>query len=903
MSVGSNAPGSHVDASISRLWAKSEPFHPLWCHMLDAAAVAFELLPYFGAVEGMSAQWTAALVGLHDVGKADPLFQQKCEPLRAALPADLFAGVLPGDGRRFRHEARSEQIVRELLLRLDEQAGTGSQSVRRAVGRALAGHHGRVNPGADPAAMPSERQYPHRREVWEPLRRALCELVLEACEAGGPPPLRFAHVDRAGVRLLALTIAADWIASNHDLYAPPAERHAPRVYLSEARVRARDAIGLVGLPLAPRAPRASPPWEALWPGLAPRGVQPVVDSVARSLEGRGLVIVEAPTGEGKTEAAIHLAESWMARLALAGFYVALPTQATSDQMHGRVKELLARRHPGAEPLLVHGMAWLTDRVAERPAEWSDMDPGDGAAEQRREADRWLRNSRRALLAPFAVGTVDQVLLSALGVRFGALRLLGLGGKVLIVDEVHACDTFMRRRLKRALSWCRVLGTPVVLLSATLPRPQREELVRAYLGLDEEDDTPAAPVLPPDDGYPLVTVVPESGGPVTCHERPADIAPPPGRTIRLVRHAGLLDDDDGRAELARRVLAAVEPGGCAAVIVNTVTAAQQLFAAVQASAPADVYTVLFHSRFPAWRRQELQREVVARFEKEPRLGRPRRAVVVATQVLEQSLDVDFDVMFTELAPMDLLLQRAGRLHRHARPTRASDAPDCAEPALHVLVPTDGALKFGVSENVYFRLHLLRTLGALADRGTLTLPADFRTLIGAVYEDVAPVGGIPEEILARARAAEQQEVREDERDARHFLIGPPDAGEFRYPELVETFTVAEEDEPELGSGPAQLRAQTRKGDYLTSVFALTRDRDRALAQAVRRSGDRLPRAVLKELLLTRVGVPRKWLPQDGARPSLPEAHGAPMLELYGAGAVVSGIRYDAALGVIREAADED
>jgi CRISPR-associated endonuclease/helicase Cas3 len=307
--------------------------------------------------------------------------------------------------------------------------------------------------------------------------------------------LTFADQSTAGLLLSGLVVLSDWIASNPDLFGlePLGD---PAAYPPRSRQQAAEAVRKLGF-------EAARPWptdatfQRLWPEFtAPRPLQVRCEELIRNGLEPGLVILEAPMGEGKTEAALYLAASWLAKGGHGGAYFALPTAATSNQMYGRVAAFLAMHAPAvaAAVRLVHGMAWIIDDLTPERLPEMAAAPRDRAA-----ALDWFRPKKRSLLAPFGVGTVDQALLSVLHVRHGFLRLFGLAGKVLIVDEIHAYDPYMAQILTLLLRWCQALAIPVILLSATLPRSRRQTLAAAF--------APAA-TLPPggESAYPLITIV-------------------------------------------------------------------------------------------------------------------------------------------------------------------------------------------------------------------------------------------------------------------------------------------------------------------------------------------------------------------------------------------------------------
>lgn len=838
---------SKIQKTTASLWAKSDPPYPLWRHLLDVAAVARRLLTYLPLPASFDDSLAAALIGLHDVGKADPLFQLKAPLLARAMGDDVFGHLLSGwegEVSAFRHEARSAQVLRDLLR---ENRFSWSPRSIDTVRRAIRGHHGNF----ESQTIRDDEYPPAITARWRQMQRELCEMVLDTVGAKPCAEPEVDNLDVLGVRLSGLLVSADWIASNTALFSVRQLDDGPDAHFARALETATSSLESLGLARrTPEKSRVIPNWNVLFGSdFVPRGVQQIVTDAETPIL-PGLVIIEASTGEGKTEAALFLAEKWKSTLGLEGTYIALPTQATSNDLHRRYSGFLSRNHSAKAPLLVHGMAWLVD--APPLAGQLDPDSGSAAEAQRREADAWIRNARRALLAPHAVGTIDQVLLAALSVRFGFLRLLGLSHKVLIVDEVHACDTYMQERLGRVLRWCRAQSTPVILLSATLPRSHRESLLQSWYGED------ARASLPPDDRYPLVTCVPfapPNGGAIGIRAVGLSTTdrPPASRTLTI--ELSRFDAQQGGMSSAveRQLTGGTSETGCAALILNTVRDAQAAFRRLNASLTDDRPVLLFHARFPAWRRLEIEREVRRMFGKESTLGadRPDVALVVATQVLEQSLDVDFDTMVSAIAPIDALLQRAGRLHRHDDRCRSVSTP----PRLSVVSPTllDDDEVLGGSAKVYGELVLLRTLALLKRHGAVHLPADYRTLIEAVYAEPCRLDAdVREPRLSAAREAARDASEQMRSDAQQHLIGTPVADRFEYPNTAASFSVDEAEEGEVGNN---LRAKTRHGDSTTAILAITRQEEREALRHYR--GGQRDLAIRRLLMEARVPVPKWWL----------------------------------------------
>jgi hypothetical protein len=387
----------------------------------------------------------------------------------------------------------------------------------------------------------------------------------------------------------------------------------------------------------------------------------------------------------------------------------------------------------------------------------------------------------------------------------------LAGKVVIVDEVHAYDVFMSRYLDRVLHWLGAYGTPVVLLSATLPPARRADLINAYTsgqaGARGRRAQPAGPG--PTSGYPVVSA---TGMPPR-----SVLASRPSRDVMLER----LDDD--LDVLVAKLRTELADGGCAVVVRNTVRRVQATAQRLRVEFGEEHVTAT-HSRFLACDRARLDAELLRLFGA-PTSGveRPAMHIVVASQVVEQSLDVDFDLMVTDLAPLDLVLQRIGRLHRHDRHDRPR--PPRLRCARCVLVGVEDwaaapvCAVAGSRGYVYDDDALLRSAALLHDRDTITLPDQIPSLVQDAYGD-APLGPASwREAMDRARAARQQRDEQRRERAATFLItevGKPTA---RLDGWV-LAGVGDPDETPRGGG------QVRDGAENLEVLVVQRDRDGGL-----------------------------------------------------------------------------
>lgn len=787
--------------TLYALWGKTrqgddagDPTHALVCHLLDVAAVTESL--WDGALAraarerlsellGLSAEdarrTTSFLAALHDLGKACPAFQMQYAAARPALEA---AGLsLPMQGAPCYHGTVSAYALQELLrdhVGLDRRAAL-------ALSRGLGGHHGSWPTSLELQGLAS---WQLGGEDWRAARltllQALRDTLTPPASIGWPTGNNAANA--LTVFLAGLTSVADWIGSMNRFFPYCARPESLDGYARRARRQAERALAQV------HWERVSLPAEAvdfprLFPGYHPNPVQQGAMTVAAQLRGPSLVIIEAPTGTGKTEAALYLAEHLAAGQGQPGLYVAMPTMATSNQMHARLGEFVSHRHPGAGgPLLVHSQA-----LWQKP-------PPELNLEDAPDARGWFLPRKRSLLAPFGVGTVDQTFLGVMQTRHFFVRLFGLAHKTVIFDEVHAYDTYMTTLFVRLLGWLRAMGSSVVLLSATLPASTRRQLLAAY---GEEGSAMDAP-------YPAI------------HWRGAG----PGGSLPLTgcpeRAIGLEWVERDEPAIASRLAERLREGGTAAVICNTVGRAQSLYCTLAGAGLVDGEDLLlFHARYPYDWREAIERRVLARFGK----GRPpgQRAIVVATQVIEQSLDLDFDYLISDLAPVDLLIQRAGRLHRHPRGD-AERPPPLRRALLALAAPSEvnGQPQWGADGLVYEPYILLRTLLALRGRREIRTPADTGALIASVYEEAA--GGDPEgwaALLEEAHQALLRRRRTEVHEASKRLLPAADDGA-----LVRTRNeMLREEEHQVHES---LQALTRLSLPSVSLVCLHREGERVLAE---------------------------------------------------------------------------
>lgn len=715
-----------------RPWGKtvkgSDEYHPAVYHMLDVAHMAQQLLsakanPRWRRVLGRAlgvdpnslVEWLPWIISLHDIGKLTVPFQALNDQQRDRLEQDGFDFGKYSKGEHHLHHTLTGRLT--LKTWADETFGKNRQW-KQVFLDMVAGHHGKY-----------QNAETYHKDIWSVLAEAdewqtirsqaiefLKAYLVICAPAKWPKP---DNVSAAIVALNGFTILCDWLGSD-ETYFKPKSHLLPHEYIGHSKTQAHQRVQDAGF-FTPTVSQAPSTFTKLFNGWTPRPLQTAIDQIPDSiLHEPTLTIIESLTGEGKTEAALTLAHRIGRISGTDEMYLALPTTATSNAMFTRFQEHLRDRLGiDTSVSLIHGQAFLV-------ADDLRISPADDALEHGEPppALDWFAPKKRSLLSPFGVGTVDQAELSALNVKHNALRLIGLAGKVVILDEVHAYDTYMTTIIQAMLEWLAALGTSVILLSATLPLARRRQLVEAYTGQPVDPATQS-------DAYPYLLTVSGSGR----HE----CNPPADQKNREIALATLNFAEDDASAKAQWLLEQVKDGGTACWITNIVRRSQDIFEAVKELAPTDVDIELLHSQFPLNSRQQIEANILEKHGKAENGKRPTKAIVIGTQVLEQSLDLDFDLMVSDLAPIDLLLQRVGRVHRH--PARTNRSPLHPTPKFWVNAPVDEdkQLIFG-ADKFYTEYILAKSWEAIQNKiqqdGIFNLPTDYRPLVEHVYTDIEP-----------------------------------------------------------------------------------------------------------------------------------------------------------------------
>ena len=615
----------------------------LW-HMLDVAAAAQKLILQ-GPLAALPAPCRNAilfLIALHDCGKISNEFRDQIEK-----------GKIPTDHSR--HWRLSDVILRLNDALVARHLG-GDPVPREILYAAVSGHHGR------PPLREGRRGLHYQKQAIGSEALADTAALIEAL-APIFTPASLDGVTEAEARRLSwlvsgLTVEADWIGSNSEWFPFTKPDLELNHYWTKAQRQAVEALACAGL-------RQSRPSSELLPealvGGALRPMQAAVAGVALPA-GPCLALIEDTTGAGKTEAALILAHRMIVAGKAHGLYYALPTTATADAMFGRLRPMLRRMFKGKPSLaLLHGRRAFSDEFDEVKGNRGDA-PSDAACAA------WIADDRRlSLLAEIGVGTIDQALMAVLPTRFNTLRLAALADRVLIVDEAHAYDPYMEAELQTLLRFHAMLGGSAIVMTATLPQSMRQGFAAAFqAGLAVAESGPFTP------SYPALSVI---GVKITSHA--VNPVPATCRSIAVTRLP-----DTGSA-----VATVVEGAKKGAACLWVRNAVDDAIAAVAMLRDAGINADLLHARFAMTDRLTAEARVLDTFGKDAinRAGK----VLVATQVVEASLDLDFDLMVSDLAPVGALIQRAGRLWRHMdlRPAVVRPVPG---PCLHILSPDPGAV---------------------------------------------------------------------------------------------------------------------------------------------------------------------------------------------------------------------
>jgi CRISPR-associated endonuclease/helicase Cas3 len=823
---GVSVPGSTPADVDARLWGKRHGFprpYPVVCHLLDTAAMAGAL--FDDVLGSVRADWLADAAGvprdhirglamywagLHDIGKISPPFQAKVPELFALLKADeRYESAPMADGDRgFHHSHASQFILGELLAASGYPLGKPRRTpthVAHQIAQLLGGHHGRFHAklSSDDLVQPRgpERSASLGFGEWARQARLHAQVLRELIGPGAQIRPRDVLPTAAVAVLFGLVVCSDWLASQEDFIIRGARLPSPDWIASTGNLEehwasacgeVHDEVRAAGLGRARfiQVPPGEAGFRERFPKIAEpnqlqRSLATLLPDVAR---GPGLLLVTAPTGDGKTEAAAFSAGHLAQVSGAGGLAFALPTQTTSDAMFRRIRMFAGHNlAQDASLALVHGMAWLNtdyEDLAQGSVGGSRVATSGGGAPF---ATDWLRGRGRGLHAALGVMTIDQLLIGVLPTKFNMLRIYGLSTKVVVIDEAHSYGPWMHSLMLKLLQWLGAMQVPVILMSATLAGATARSLLDAYrIGsghgrLPEEMDTAPYPgwvFLDAGTGTLSKPVGVGTDRPRKLEFQLESVRRPSGPSQPSVG-----TDDDRLTVLARLLAPLREQDGCVLVCCNTVAEAQETYAHLAAEFAGVADVRILHARFRSGDRARITEECEEAFGKPAQEGepslRPAKAIFVATQIVEQSIDLDFDVVVSDLAPIAALLQRAGRCRRHDRGTRPAWTGEPGMARMIVLDPVDDVGEYVQPAqwgSVYYDALLRKTRRELAClQAPVDIPADVQQLVDAVYAETFTLGGAECEDAALFAAEQKQYVESaTERQLAGFvaLAGPHD-----------------------------------------------------------------------------------------------------------------------------------
>ena len=694
---------------IIQFWAKTtldgQPGISVLNHMLNVGHTAQHLAQTYPQLLQrfqLKAEEIGCLAALHDIGKITPGFQRKCESwlknnnLSSIEQNGCWDTTMESD-----HGKVSHSTIQSFLLKNDI-AGKTANFLSVVIG----GHHGRLG-------YPNERGYRPTKSVteqfstidWEKERMTNAQLIWQHF-GGCRSNLKISKDTPSLWWLAGLTTVADWIGSN-DLFFPSYFQKNNQ----NTSVLAKKALADIGFQQTNFIRNLS--FHDLFHDTKHPGKQWIANDMQQkavsTITDPGVYVIEAPMGVGKTEAALWASYHLLLSKHANGIYFALPTQATSNRIHLRINSFLKRIAPGiGDSRLIHANSWLMDSD-------SLMLSNNEAREKAGDYGyNWFSSAKRALLAQFGVGTIDQALLGIVAVKHFFVRHYALAGKVVIIDEIHSYDLYTGTLINKLITTLEGLGCTVIILSATLTGKRRHEIIPV------SDDNTTEANIP----YPLI-----SGKKEMVTFKSVAATPPNHRNIAIE----FID----MPIAAQRAVTLAAKGGSVLWICNTVDSAQKQYSQFRQTTSNAFPIGLLHSRFPFWRREELEDEWMERFGKNSstRCG----SILVSTQVVEQSVDLDADLLVTELAPTDMLLQRIGRLWRHDRQKRPVQ-----NACLYIINENASIEEFknmdaktiirtlGNKAYVYDAFILLRTLQLWQKHSTIILPTQIRELIEETYQ---------------------------------------------------------------------------------------------------------------------------------------------------------------------------
>ena len=800
---------------------------PLWMHARDTAGIMEKLWKHWlpaavrreicgGSEEALQEnealfQKVCVFLGMaHDIGKATAVFQAR---ILEMLPE--VRERLAEEGLEIPSDAESKRIF-NIPHALAGQVILRDLHVEEGICEIVGAHHGRPAEYSELDIKSKDKLCWDSFAYWETIWREFLSYAVRMSGLNCVEELPELSITQR-VLLAGLIIMADWIASNQ-FYFPTIsvdELGSEKIYPKRVQA-AWEKLDLPEYWTAGAVGMGEESFQERF-GFSPNKLQAAVMDVAENVGEPGLLIIEAQMGVGKTEAALAASEIFAGICGSGGLFFGLPTQATANGIFPRILDWAKKQLEQGQKfslILKHSKADLNPDYAELLEEMRTQFEGEARIDCEDDAQlvvhSFFRGRKQALLSDFVVATVDQILMAALKQKHLMLRHLGMAGKIVIIDEVHAYDAYMAVYLERALCWLGAYHVPVILLSATLPAEQRVNFVNAYLSNRDGSSQEEVKEWKEARGYPLLTWTDENK---ICQRELQLQGNTRNVLIKRVK-------ESARIDILREKLM---DGGCAIVILSTIRRAQEFAKEVRAQMP-EAQIILLHSAFLMPDRATREQELLKKLGKHSIKAERDYLIVIGTSVLEQSLDIDGDVMLTDLCPMDLLLQRLGRLHRH--PIHDAMRPNQLKTAqCYVIEPDEEAFESGTCA-IYGDYLLMRTKKRLPDN--ITLPTDIPNLVQDCYGTWKP--DFAGEELERYQIAKEQNEENRKRKkggAQGYVLGSP------YKSLVGWLGNVDSD---LSEGKAM--AQVRDAENSIEVLLFVKHEDEIRYLPWQQEGENLP-----------------------------------------------------------------
>lgn len=677
-----------------KLWAKLNPKKSLIDHLLETGIVSQNLMNgiFSPLVKRMSIMagineidlknQITFVCAMHDIGKAHPEFQGRDSETFDILEAnnlDMQTVI------KIRHEEYAAYCVIGNLF-----SNETDNKTKRALIQIVEMHHQKErrvkNPDTDFIDIPDKK-----KDEWIEIQKYIYNYIknvfhfteLNFCKNLESKKDNFMLINA----ILGILITSDWIASNKEVFGNESINDYADI---KEYLNIKD-LAIKGFLLMQNLTHSSFPQAKTFKDIfdfpSINNIQRDVEKIVNT-EDVKVMLIESGCGSGKTEAALYAASVMGYKNNLSGVYMGLPTGTSAEAIQNRVDVFLDKLHMDKTKLYTSKTMLLRE---------------DGAVPV------WTDASRQRLMATSAVGTVDQVMTTARMVRFESVRMVGLSSKVLIIDEIHAYDAYMITTIERLLQLCTAIGVPVILLSATLPLQTKEKLFSSITGKKEEIH----------DGYPLISYVTSDNA---FHEIRSNLSEPD-----KVIQCDFLPYLNNPEKISMQAVKNIEKGGCECVILNTVQDAVDVYDSIKNMVSDDCQVVLYHARMPEITKENKIKKILNWCGKD-RKYRPTKAIIVGTQVLEQSIDIDVDYMITAICPIDLLFQRIGRYHRHSDAGTIRELTDISD-TIQILVPEDD--DYGANKKIYAQCYLKATESTLKRYNVLAIPSCIPELVNEIY----------------------------------------------------------------------------------------------------------------------------------------------------------------------------